>query len=428
MNITDWYDSSSISSSLSSDSSDHCRRSSNKKPRLETNDGVDVLVGTQIPRGLIALDSNVSAVSHRLLKPSAILHEIANEGKVIIHEPVATGKQDFSASMHLSDRSAFAGSPVHVISPVPSRLDLLVLQSPISKPASHVLSNEASNYKKTLLSNSESSEANEFVDEIPASGANVALPKWSNKGLRVIIFALVLLLTAKAISEFLVSPDVKVNSVYVTGGGFSGFWFTLGRLQGVRSDHAEPKQLYCYSSGCLALVAALSRYSMEEMWNIAHNVQNQWKYGHISRYDVVTIFVDDLLFGPDTSTMSLPGNISDSSEPRTLRLRSVDLASLNIITTVNDGWWRYKTSIRRPTSLSELRTMLIQTTWIPFAIGNELWHNGHMDGAFTSPFHPTTDVTVGLELDWDLYANVLNVNLGRDKVEKFWNKGIALGL
>jgi hypothetical protein len=422
MDIDDCNDSTSMSSSLSSDSSDPSTIRSNKKARLERNDdsapyvtsnhriGVGVAFLAKNPVDPTRFNSTDSPVSPCLIKPLASLSEMSERSDV-------AGLCSF---LELVDKSTISDPSVHLISPMPSHLDLLLLNSALSIPPSLVPSNESPSCKEDSDLSPIALERNTCRGGSIRSTENSAVP-FERSGCQRISILFLLILIVVASSGLFMSPDIVANSVYVTGGGFSGFWFTLGRLQGVLSDHSEPKQLYCYSSGCLALVAALSRYSMEEMWNIAYNVQNQWKQGRISRYDVVESFVDDLLYGTAR-------NVSDSSEPASSRLRPLDLSSLKVITTKNDGWLRVKTSIRSAESVSELRTMLLQTTWIPFAIGNGLWYNGHMDGAFTTPFHPAADVTVGLELDWDLYANVLNVNLGRDKVEKFWNKGKALGL
>jgi hypothetical protein len=432
MDIDDCTDSSSISSSLSSNSSDFSIRKSNKKPRLEETNkdastsvisdhfvGVGVLISEMNPADPIFIVSDDSSVSHCHSKthPRTPCREISEDRDV----------NGLYSSTDPLDKSTSTGSLVHVISPLPSHLDLLLLNSSVPKQASIVRSKQPLACKEYCNLNSAPLEVNKFRGRIVGSAENSAVLCARSRG-RVIISLLLLVLTVFAIKGFLVSPDVVANSIYVTGGGFSGFWFTLGRLQGVLLDHSEPKELYCYSSGCLALVAALSRYTMEEMWNIAYNVQTQWKQGQISRYDVVATFVDDLLYGPDRSFTSSTKNLTVSLESPSLRLRPLDLSSLKVITTVNDGWFGAKTSIRSAETVSELRAMLIQTTWIPFAIGNGLWYSGHMDGAFTTPFHPVTELAVGLELDWDLYANVLNVNLGRDKVEKFWKKGTVMGL
>jgi hypothetical protein len=51
-----------------------------------------------------------------------------------------------------------------------------------------------------------------------------------------------------------------------------------------------------------------------------------------------------------------------------------------------------------------------------------------MDGAFTIPFHPKTSYTLGLPLSLDILINVVNVNLGREKVKNFWKAGLEYGI
>lgn len=210
--------------------------------------------------------------------------------------------------------------------------------------------------------------------------------------------------------------QAKKDSICVSGGGFSGFWFTLGRLDSLLDP--STKNYYCYSAGCLGVVAALSNYSMEDMWGMAHGVQNRWKSGEIGRYEVVRYFVDDLLYGNLRTDKNISSPLLDSKI----------LARLNILTTVKDGWFGVKTSSGTPMDIQSLHTMLVQTAWIPFATGDDLWHDGHMDGAFSIPYHPSCEHNLGLTLDLDLIANVVNVNLGRTKVEKLWKKGLAYGL
>jgi hypothetical protein len=51
-----------------------------------------------------------------------------------------------------------------------------------------------------------------------------------------------------------------------------------------------------------------------------------------------------------------------------------------------------------------------------------------MDGAFTIPYHPKTSYSLGLPLSLDILMNVVNVNLGREKVKNFWKAGLAYGI
>jgi hypothetical protein len=205
---------------------------------------------------------------------------------------------------------------------------------------------------------------------------------------------------------------VDKDSVYVPGGGFSGFWFTLGRLRSI--PEPETKNFYCYSAGCLGVIATLSKLTMEEMYDIAYDVQLRWKQGDVDHFDVVETFLDTLLFGKRSNSSLFGGEDI--------------LSRLNIITTVKGNWFGLDAVVRKPESLEHLHEMLLQTTWIPYATGRDLWLKDHMDGAFTVAQHPKCEHSVGIAPDLDLVANIVNVNLGRDKVEKFYNAGLALGL
>ena len=194
-------------------------------------------------------------------------------------------------------------------------------------------------------------------------------------------------------------------------------------------------EYYCYSAGCLGVVAILSDYTMEDMWNMAHGVQVQWQRGEISRYQVVTNFLDELLLDESAAESA---NETTHSQRRRRRIsrrsglgnQSSDILSkLHIITSTRGGWlFGLRPAIRTPTSLEELHEMLLQTTWIPGAVGAGLWHRDHMDGAFTTPLHPSCAHQVGLAVNLDLFANVVNVNLSRKAVERFWNWGLEYGL
>jgi hypothetical protein len=219
---------------------------------------------------------------------------------------------------------------------------------------------------------------------------------------------------------------IDEHSICVPGGGFSGFWFTLGRLRSI-PDPAS-KNYYCYSAGCLGVVATMLNHSMEDMYDIAHNVQKRWRTGDLDHYQVVEAFLDKVLFG----LASPVENVHNASLLVTKNGQFLDdadlLSRLNIITTVRGEWGGLKATVRTPNSIDSLHEMLLQTTWIPYAVGNDLWLKDHMDGAFSTAQHPICAHTLGLTLYPELVANVLNVNLGRDKVVKFWNEGLAKGL
>jgi hypothetical protein len=194
--------------------------------------------------------------------------------------------------------------------------------------------------------------------------------------------------------------------------------FILGRLQSI-PDPAN-KNFYCFSAGCLGLVASLKGIAMEEVHSAAMNAQTRWQTGEIERYEVLTSFVDFLVNHNVANETIDTGIIGEQHMPF--------LNRLNVLTTVRDGRVGLKTSTRTPTSVDSLRTLLIQTAWIPFVVGNALFHEDHMDGAFYLLGHPRCEHSIGLPGNLDILANILNVNLAADKVQKFWKMGIERGL
>ena len=226
---------------------------------------------------------------------------------------------------------------------------------------------------------------------------------------------------------------IEHDSVYVPGAGFSGFWFTLGRLRSI-PDPAS-KSYYCYSAGCLGVVATLSDRDRDEMYQLASDAQRLWQQGEIGLYDVVPKFVDGLL-SLDADTYLANDDIINASNTTSKLPTMTDanlLSKINIITTRKENRMRVKHEIRKPTTIQELREGLIHTTWIPFATGGSIWaqdtKTGHhyMDGAFSSILHPICTYHLGLPFMMDLFLNTLNVNLGKDKVEKYWDAGVSFG-
>jgi len=141
------------------------------------------------------------------------------------------------------------------------------------------------------------------------------------------------------------------DTIYVPGAGFSGFWFTLGRLQSI--EQPDKKDYYCFSAGCLGVVASLRNFTVDETLNIALNIQERWKTGQIERHDVVGEFVDTLV----NTTLSTMSNLLSVEESKVLE-------RMHIITTVKDKWFGMNTHIRSPRTNDELREMLLQTTWM----------------------------------------------------------------
>ena len=237
------------------------------------------------------------------------------------------------------------------------------------------------------------------------------------------LFFVLLLVMLRVLLHFIVHHpfvglDTGDRSVYVPGGGFSGFWFLLGQLQSMPDPMDQ--EYYCFSAGCLAVAATLGNYSMEQMYSNARSVQRLWLSCDVHRHDVVSTFLNSLILDGSVENDYNESTTTDWNDPALL-------SKMNIITTVKNQPFGLTAEIRKPSSAQELRTMLIQTTWIPFILGSDLFYQGHMDGAFSMSYHPACAHEVGLVNNPDLLVNVVNANLGREKVEKFWNMGLTSG-
>lgn len=240
--------------------------------------------------------------------------------------------------------------------------------------------------------------------------------RWSAMSL---IMITVLYVVARVVAPMLLDSVTifDEDSIYVPGGGFSGFWYTLGRLSSIEDPLS--KKYYCYSAGCLGAVTVLGNITRETAYDYASGAQKRWFAGDLSRYDVTKSFIDSLLYGSDEADAITPENLRPAFRDEKV------LSTLQIITSKRNWDGGVKVAIRSPKDAEELKDMLLQTTWIPFAIARDLWHEEHMDGAFTLFEHPRCPTRLGYGFDLDIILNALNVNLSKDKVKLLWEKGLS---
>lgn len=260
--------------------------------------------------------------------------------------------------------------------------------------------------------------------------------------------------------------------VYIPGAGFSGFFYTLGRLQALHQSsyhNSSSFQYYCFSAGCLALLTSLLQLPVDSAVKLAHSSRNRWILGEISRYDVVKHFVDGLLDVEDVDVDApIPtegmwnetideqdvecrdfqcnstegGRILENAQYTTKR-NDIDvrefLPRINVITSTWDAQHFISQRIQQPSSVEHLKELMIQTTWIPFVTGSSFWKregdNFHNDGAFAGLFkheyffYPS-QYQHSLLLPWsfDLLSNGLNILLGHDRAVHYWEEGYSRGV
>lgn len=274
--------------------------------------------------------------------------------------------------------------------------------------------------------------------------------------------------------------STQTRRMYIPGAGFSGFFYTLGRLHSLHSKSTtQHDEYFCFSAGCLALVATLMEVPLQSAVEMANGSRRKWMNGEIGRYEVVKYFVDELLYEGEGRMLDLVdaahlqlanssngmlrntyGHISSSELVKELPYDSLfnetkyrafnmkqshkiqhHLSKINIITsTWSNNISIITQSVRSPSTILELKQMLLQTTWIPFITGptlGKLDASGeyHNDGAFAALLYGCKSLfrkdavhsaQYALKLPWDvdLLCNGLNIILDYDKAILFWNKGL----
>ena len=136
------------------------------------------------------------------------------------------------------------------------------------------------------------------------------------------------------------------SSLYLPGGGFSGLFYHLGvleRLLDTRQNNND-WDYYCYSSGCIAAVAALTNLTLEDTTNAGIATQREWRAGRVSIYDFAEQFTIRLLETVDDAT-----------------LQAAALPHLKVIVT---SPWHGGTEILQATHRDDFVRLMVKTTWL----------------------------------------------------------------
>jgi hypothetical protein len=212
-----------------------------------------------------------------------------------------------------------------------------------------------------------------------------------------------------------------VSSCLVRGGAFKGFYYSLGYLRGVErkmgvdsgsevddfpffsnASSVHHGKYHCYSGGCFAVVAHLMDISLDDILAIGLDLQQKWMKGEISRFDIVSKFIDEVL----------PTN------PNT-PLRESLKNQLNIITSTT----ALQPNIQKPTNFSSIKKLLVQTSWIPGVTGNSLFVDGAVDGFLSSYKHPVFEEELA-EQPWDLSG--FKISMSKEDAEDAYRLGYRI--
>ena len=240
--------------------------------------------------------------------------------------------------------------------------------------------------------------------------------------------------------------ELHSSSVYIPGAGFSGFFYTLGRLKVLADTNSSLSyDYYCFSAGCLALLTHILDIPIHNVVETAHSSRNSFLRGEISRYDVVENFVNRLLDEDAVHTEYENSTQSIRTIPyneRIQRLQDV-LPRINVITSKWDKHSFITHRLEKPTSVKHFQRMLLETTYIPLITGDSLGildedqnFRYHNDGAFVgllrrSEMFDPSKYRHSLLLPWrfDILINGLNLfALDHAKAIHYWEEGMRRGI
>jgi len=203
-----------------------------------------------------------------------------------------------------------------------------------------------------------------------------------------------------------IAPPAGTSTIYVPGGGFSGFWFHLGFLQSI--DDVQDYNYYCFSSGCFSVLAVLLNRTLMKLVEAAEVSQSLWKSGELSSYYLVDHFFDSIVPPEKDFALEHEGILS------TIHI---------LVTTKKEGL-----QIQQPRNRSELKEYLVQTTWIPFITGKGILSGTdtddmYFDGGFSRLLHPSCEFRLDLPIIWETLAYTFSPGLSLEQVTQLWLEG-----
>ena len=181
-----------------------------------------------------------------------------------------------------------------------------------------------------------------------------------------------------------------LDCLTITGGGYSGFWYTYSYLQRNNIHSNNKKNIYCYSSSCLAYIALLMDNNSTSLYELSKTLAIE----NNNNYEIKDQFIN-----------IIASNVSN-----------IENYNLNILTSDYLG----QCIIKKPRTISELIVALDETTNIPI-ITTKLDISKNIDGGlcYTLYFNNICTTTITFPHDYKFYINILNSNLSYEDVLYF---------
>ncbi len=181
------------------------------------------------------------------------------------------------------------------------------------------------------------------------------------------------------------------NCTMISYGGYSGFWYYYSNLQ---KNYFLDKNIYCYSSGCLATVASIQHNNYNSLIKIVNKLKNKYNDNQINRFDIRNEFIYEI------------------SE----KVSDIKYYNINILTSSYYG----NCNIIRPINKKELIDALNMTTSVPF-FTSKLNTSQKIDGFFCLNKYPNCKEKLTMPKSFYFYINILNHNINDEDISYIMN-------
>lgn len=138
---------------------------------------------------------------------------------------------------------------------------------------------------------------------------------------------------------------VSENCIFLYGGGYSGYWYTLSRL---KKDFDKRAQFVCYSSACISLVHRLLNPDLKYAILRSDKIQQQLMEKNSNLTEIRLKLIDSIMEGVIN---------------KNIKISNYDF---EILTTNKFG----KCELVKPLTNVHLRKLLRETTYVPGVTGN----------------------------------------------------------
>ena len=183
------------------------------------------------------------------------------------------------------------------------------------------------------------------------------------------------------------------NCIFLYGGGYSGYWYTLSRL---KKSFDRKNRFICYSSACVSLVHRLLNHDLKLAILKSDKIQQQLIEKNSNLTEIRLKLIDTVMEGVTDKKIKISNY------------------NLEILTTNKFG----KCELMKPVGNVHLRKLLRETTYVPGVTGNYDEKIENYDGGMCIG-KPKCETEINVPFDYLSWVKAFVYNLSIDDKNYF---------